>query len=77
LSTAPATAGTTAHYGIRLTSSRLTRVTGVIVFALCRLGDDLGWKKSMAIVALGDRQRRVPRRPAEVAISLRRAGLRR
>ena len=98
MSTAPATSGTTANYGIRLSSNRMTLMTGVIVFALlgysipsnmltpllveleaayhisavaaiwislggllagaafvpslCRLGDDLGWKKSMAIVAL-------------------------
>jgi MFS family permease len=98
MSTAPATSGSKVNYGMRLTSNRMTLMTGVVVFALlgysipsnmltpllvelqvaynisavaaiwislaallagaafaptlCRLGDDLGWKKSMAIVAL-------------------------
>jgi MFS family permease len=98
MSTAPATSGSKVNYGMRLTSNRMTLMTGVVVFALlgysipsnmltpllvelqvaynisavaaiwislaallagaafvptlCRLGDDLGWKKSMSIVAL-------------------------
>jgi hypothetical protein len=34
MSTAPATSGTTANYGIRLNSNRMTLMTGVVVFAL-------------------------------------------
>ena len=34
MSTAPAKSGTTANYGIRLTSNRMTLMTGVVVFAL-------------------------------------------
>ena len=99
MSTAPATSGTRANYGIRLSSSRMTLVTAALLFALigysipsnmlvplltsleasyhisavsaiwisliallsgaafvpslCRLGDTMGWKKSLAIGGLG------------------------